>query len=185
MGAHPTRTHLIPEAQRAPTPAPLVSLHFPSHASWAPFPSFCFYFLQLLIKPLLSCPHQPPLPPSSPSFLLISSLISVLSVPVSLYLLISVSLPVPCSPPPLLSPPASSSSSSSSSWRVRGVTLQEADTVRQMLPRPVTKEVVSLATEMQARVPLPGPLAVTVSTERGKAASGQETRVSGKITVVA
>ena len=111
-----------------------------------------FYFFQLLVKPLfflvfllsLSLPPSLSLSLIIIYFLISASLCASISLPVSLLISVCLSLaPSLPSSPPLLSSPASSSSSS---WRV-GATQWDPDPVRQMLPRPVTKEVVSLATE--------------------------------------
>lgn len=120
----------------------LLSLLFPP-AAHKPL-----FFLVLSLSPYL------PLSLSFPHFIIISFMISAfVYASISLYLPpdlralhLSACLLFPpffSSSPLLLS---SLESSSSSSWRV-GATQQDPDTVRQMLPRPVTKEVVSLATE--------------------------------------
>ena len=132
-----------------------ICLYVPSGALCAVISSSCsgnFFCLALTALPLPSPPlPSPPLP--SPRlrlrFVRSTFLISALGKHLSSSRSLSLCLSLAHHPPPLLSSPAASSSSRGE----RGPRCWRQTQRGNVLPRPVTKEVVSLATELQAWAP--------------------------------
>ena len=140
------------------------------------------YFLQLLRKLLLSCPHRPspPLPsppfsspplPSPPPPFRPEHFLDFCSGQASLQLSISLSLPVSCSPPPT---PAVLSCRLLIFPGREGATLLEADTARQRATQAGNQGSGFLSNRTAGLGSTGCPLAVTVSTGWGWGAASRE-----------